>query len=79
MNRCKGCEHWGYMNSSARWHDCKSCQAIGHEPIPGWLDMKTGGAFVDGGDGNDSLYTDPEFGCPLWEPKKLVDGAGENG
>ena len=55
LKRCKTCRHW----------DVEECEWLGNRQCTagkGW--------FVGGGDNNDSLYTEPEFGCVNWEAKE---------
>lgn len=46
---CKNCKHWD--RSGSEWYGSRLCGCV------------DGKFFVGGGDNNDALYTEPEFGC----------------
>jgi hypothetical protein len=47
--RCKDCRHWSKVDRE--WNNNRPCNRNSED------------FFVDGGDGTDSLYTSPNFGC----------------
>ena len=57
MNRrnvCANCKHWG--EKIYEWYDnARPCNKL------------DGRFYIDGGDGTDGLYTQPDFGCVEWE------------
>jgi hypothetical protein len=58
VKRCSECKHWDRHGNPISF-DYKSCKAPeGSDP----------GFVIDGGDGNDGLYTSPNFFCKLFEP-----------
>ncbi len=50
---CLNCKYWG--QEIYNWNGCRPCQ------------KEDGRFFVGGGDNNDGLYTQPEFGCVEFE------------
>lgn len=52
---CKNCKHWN--RDGLEWHGSRPCGCV------------DGKFFVGGGDNNDGLYTEPEFGCVDGEEK----------
>ena len=52
---CAECKHWG--DRKHEWHGNRPCE------------LRDGKFFVGGGDNNDGLYTEPEFGCVDGEEK----------
>ena len=63
---CEHCKHWGERRWQPQWlgdTGVRECQAI-----EGFVEGE--GATCDGNVDASSLYTEPNFSCCLWEPRR---------